>query len=1226
MRIKLLEIHGFKSFVDRTSFRFGEGISGVVGPNGCGKSNIIDALRWCLGEQNARTLRGQAMADIIFAGSDKRAPVGMAEVSITFSNDKGAFNGVYSALNELQITRRLYRNGDSEYLINRLPARLRDIQDLFLDTGVGAKAYSIIEQGRVGQIVSARPEERRRIIEEAAGITRYKARRDEALKQLEQTSQNLERVNDMLGEIRRQMASLERQAKKAEQYQSIKLELRTSELIVALLRYGQLSTELDTVDAKGQSLLAREQGLLHAVEAQEVAIEDTRRQMGDEGRRLGDLKEELSRREGLIKLHENTVALQTRQLEGVRSRLLDLEVEEARLARRREEITGLQNSLSLDQTSLSSRISGLEESLTDAENQLEIMLGEREDVSRRFESGKSAIIGHLTAVARLRNNLANLERRSTDLTARVQKNKEEEDRLRNHIEGLEGVQEEQEQKLEALRQSREMAKDARDELQDEQNRLKADIKRLDDSVHKSKDELQQKKNRLRSLKELETNLEGYGRGARTILKDYRGSGLLGTVADVFDIPRDYEAAMEAALGDRLSHIGIETLEQGIDAIDFLRATTGGRAGFIPLEVGPERAQTPTGDGVLGPLLSFVKVQPGKEGLAKRLLEGAVLVRSMADAVRLWTSGHRGTYVTQAGDILDGRGQLTGGSPEGTGSILRKKGEIKELSAEVTRLDRHLMGLNEELERLRERADEVLAQLEALRDRLQNLELDILGAEKDLKQTTGDIARERSQLKLKSLDARSLTAQLDEVTRELGDARHKLEEEEGARVVREEEIDLLKEQLDLFNQQLAERREQVTTLKVQLTEQRSLKEEGGRTLKRLEAELESLGEASERVWRLKEEGEGEQQVLSTEKIQAEEALAIEQAEVQRITVILTDVSRKYGDARRILNAQEETLGKIRKEHQEVSKELSAAILQSSELKFQLDHLLNGVQEKFEGPLMPLWHLLQGLPSEAEKEAAALRPHTLVALSHSSAEMPLPLEAAIIASLREQWLYESKKPYEATVFRWENEVTQLRGRMGRLGEVNLSAVEEYQALEQRHDFTKAQQEDLESSVNSIKAAISRINRTSRERFKATFDEINGHFQQIFPKLFRGGQGRLILTDEDDLLETGVDILVQPPGKKVQNMNLLSGGEKAMTAVALIFAIFLVRPSPFCILDEVDAPLDEANSGRFHEVVRELSTLSQFIVITHNKRTMEIADTLYGVTMEEAGVSRLVTVDLV
>lgn len=1234
MRIKLLEIHGFKSFVDRTAFRFGEGISGVVGPNGCGKSNIIDAIRWCLGEQNARHLRGQAMSDIIFAGSDKRAPVGMAEVTLSFTNEKGAFNGAYAALNELQVTRRLYRNGDSEYLINRLPARLRDIQDLFLDTGVGAKAYSIIEQGRVGQIISARPEERRRIIEEAAGISRYKVRRDEALKQLEQTTQNLERVADMLSELRRQMASLERQAKKAEQYQEIKLELRTGELIVALLRYAQLSKQLEHVEHQGQGLLEREQSLLAAVEASENAIEQTRQKMGDEGRKLGQMKEELSRREGMVKLHENTLGLQSRQLESIQSRLLDLEVEEARLSRRRDEITSLKETLENGQSSLAERIEHLESTLVEEEARYEEMTGEQQDVSRRFETGKNAIIGHLTSVARLRNNLSNLERRHTDLTARVQRNKDEEDRLKSHLEGLEGVQEEQEQKLEAHRQARELAKDAREELVEEQTRLKADIKRLDEQAHKTKDELQSKKSRLKSLRELESNLEGYGRGARSVLKDYRGSGLLGTVLEIFDIPRDYEAAMEAALGERLQHVAFETMDQALDAIDFLRATNGGRAGFFSLESRDSRnargrldtaATLPQGDGVMGPLLRFVKVQPGKEALAQVLLESAVVVRSLADGARLWKAGHHLLFVTPQGDVLDASGGMSGGTAEGTGGILRKKGEMKELTAEITRLDRHFMGLNEELERLRERADEVQTQLEALRDKLHSIDLDVVEAEKDLKATVAEISRERSQLKLKGLDARSLTAQLDEVTREMGDARHRLEEEEGARLMREDEIDALKAQLDAYQAQIESVRDLVTTLKVQLTEQRGLREEGGRTLKRLESELETLAEGFERLLRQRGEGEEELDRLVLDKEQAQAALEVERDEVAALQQVLTEVSRKYGDARQVLSEQEEQLTRVRKAHQEVSKELSAAILQSSELKFQLDHLLNGVQEKFDGPLMPLWWMLQGPETELEKEAASLRPHTLVALTHASVEQPLSLEAAIVVALRDVYRSESKRPFESTLFKWDNDVSQARQRLARLGEVNLAAVEEYQALEQRHDFTKAQHDDLETSIQSIKAAIARINRTSRERFKATFDEINGHFQEIFPKLFRGGTGRLILTDEEDLLETGVDIMVQPPGKKVVNMNLLSGGEKAMTAVALIFAIFLVRPSPFCILDEVDAPLDEANSGRFHEVVRELSTVSQFIVITHNKRTMEIADTLYGVTMEEAGVSRLVTVDL-
>jgi chromosome segregation protein len=1226
MRIKQLEIHGFKSFVERTTFRFGEGISGIVGPNGCGKSNIIDAIRWVLGEQNARTLRGQAMSDIIFNGSDRRAPIGMAEVSMTFTNDHGPFAGAYAALSEIQITRRLYRSGDSEYLINRLPARLRDIQDLFMDTGVGTRAYSIIEQGRIGQIVSARAEERRKIIEEAAGITRYKARRDEALRQLEQTSQNLARVSDVLGELKRQMNSLERQAKKAEAYQELRTGIRSGDLLIALLRYGHMSAELAAVDDRGQELVAREQGLLRDVEAAESALEATRAKLGDEGRRIGQLKEELSRGEGAVKIHENTLAFQGQQLETLETRIRETQHEEERIHARQAEVAELQAKLSGDQDALAGSLAQLEASLAEEEERQHKRLGEKEGLSRQLEAGKHAIVGHLTAVARLRNNLANLERRTAELTTRIERNKEEEARLEARLEGLEQLQEEHEQRLEAHRKSRELAREAREELQDEQNRLKVDIKRLEEACNKTKDELSARKNRLKSLRELENSLEGFGRGVRTVVKEYRGGGIVGTVIDLLDIPKEYEVAVEAVLGERLQYVVVESQSHGIDAIDFLKAITAGRASFLPMTVAaPKAAPLPRGEGVIAPMSELVRWAPGRDAVGRFLFGDRVLVRSLADAVRLRDEGHTCTFVTQTGEVIDPHGVMTGGSPEGAGGLLRKKGEIKELTAELTRLDRHLSGLVEELERLRERAEEVHTGLEGLREKLHRHELDIVDADKDLKQVMADIARERSQLKLKGLDARSLGAQLEEIHREAGEAGHRLEEEERARLTRETEVEGLEQQLKSFASLLDEGRERVTALKIQVTEQRSAREEGGRTLKRLADETKQLAERLERLKAQQETAGVERGRLESEQARITAELEQERARVAEINQQLHQVSRHYGDSKRILNEQEARLGSVRCEHADVSKMLSNAILQSSELKFQIEHLLSGVVEKFGGPLAPLWDMISREPGSIEAYAVAQPAHAMVTLTVEELETPLLVEAGILAGLRALYEQERVKPLVPTVARWEEELNLSRQKIARLGEVNLAAVEEFRSLQERYEFTRAQEEDLQASVASIKAAIQRINRTSRERFRQTFDAINAYFQDIFPKMFRGGSGRLILTDEEDLLETGVDIIVQPPGKKLQNMNLLSGGEKAMTAVALIFAIFMVRPSPFCILDEVDAPLDEANSGRFHDVVREMSSLSQFIVITHNKRTMEIADTLYGVTMEEPGVSRLVTVDL-
>ncbi len=1224
MRIKQLEIQGFKSFVDHVVFRFGDGVTAIVGPNGCGKSNVLDAVKWVLGEQSPRNLRGQGMLDVIFNGSARRAPVGLAEVTLTLSNAHGPFAGAYAPLSEIQVTRVLHRSGESEYRINGLLCRLRDVQDLFMDTGAGTRAYSIVEQGRVDAIVAARPEERRKLLEEAAGITRYKARRDEALKQLERTQQNLDRVNDLLRELRRQLASLERQADKARRYQALRTRTRLGDLVVALLKWGQLSSRRAEVRSRHQALTGQLGDLEKALEATRNDLEQARSRLGDRGRRMGRLKENLSRTEAAIQVHKNTLRLQGDRIRSIEQRKTELEEARGRTDTRGRDIGHRLQQADQERAGLEADLETLSTRLTDLEAGQQRLAKARAEVASQLEGGKRAIVGHLTAVARLRNHIANLERRDKDLGQRIARTEQELVALGEDLDRLKTGRAELARTLEARRRDRDEARTALDRLEAERKQVASSIRERDDTLNRSSDLLAAKRSRLQSLRELQRNLEGYGEGVRALLRDYRSAGVLGTVVDLLDVRSEQVTAVESLLGHRLESVVVTTLEEARNALAFVDAVGAGRVRLVPRDAPvPDSPPIPEAAGVLGLLAGLA--DEGSDPLARVLLGDAVLVASVDDAIRLHRDGCPCTFVTPDGCVLEPGGALSGGGGREQGGLLQKKEETRSLETEISSLEAQRKAQAAALREARDQAARIATERDTWRERSHRLDLEVAAAEKDIQQTDNDIARARNQVRMRTFDLRSLKTQLEEITRERAAARGRLEAEEGARQSREGELEALDARVQETASELEAVREQVTRTKLEISGTRARRDEAARTWKRLEAERDELRKSVEALTRRRQAIEVEAQRATEAREHAAGQLEALTREAENTRAAISRIEAEYGEARLAMAQLESRLESARSRHDELRKAADKAALEISELELQLEHVRSGIEERFEGSITPLWSVFGQAPSDIEKAAAEADPASVVTLTDPDSGETLVLEAGVVAALRHELTPKSGESAGDLIRRWERETTDARRQLNRIGEVNLAAVEEYRTLEERTAFTEEQQEDLKQSVASIKAAINRINRTSRTRFRRTFDAINANFEKIFSKLFDGGSARLVLTDESDILETGVDIIVQPPGKRLQNMNLLSGGEKAMAAIGLIFALFLVRPSPFCILDEVDAPLDDVNSGRFHEVIRELARMSQFIVITHNKQTMEMADTLYGVTMEEPGVSRLVAVEL-
>ena len=1167
MKIKRVDIVGFKSFVDRVSFDFQDGVTSVVGPNGCGKSNIVDAIRWSMGEQNAKNLRGRSMEDVIFGGSESRKPLGMAEVSMLFDNVDGRGPAAFRDYAEIMVTRRLYRNGESEYLINKTPCRLLDISELFMDTGVGARAYSIIEQGKIGMILNSKPEDRRFLIEEAAGVTKYKSRKKSALRKIEATRQNLLRLSDIVAEVRRQMNSLKRQAQKAERFRTLREELKGLELRFAGERYREILAARAAV-AQEESLRQTEAaGFSAQLDSAELGLEELRLRHVDREtevaqgqQRLFHLASEAQKVEGRLEISQREAESLLRQQERL---VVEQEENARRLASLDEEEASLQASF----TALGSELAGVQRQLGEGESHLEECVVSEQELAGRLEVTRNALYALLNALSRAGSQQDEARRRLQALEDRAARNRGDAVAVREQAEEAQALLAALEVTLQGFRERRSGLQQEREELQEKVRSLRCRIEENENALLVRREELNRYRARLDTLRQLEKNLDGYGAGVKALLGESSFQGRFGRmVADLLEVPARYEAAVEAALGDRLQALPA-TPGDALEALAFLRQKEG-RCSFVLPGFAPDFP--PAINGVT-PLLDLVQPQPGAEPLVAALLSGICLAESLEPY--LATALPPGIcLVTETGETLSARGELAGGGRQALAQgLLHKRREIKELAEQVKNLEVAVADLQAERQQLREDQAQTEEELRETEAALHRKELKVVDSEKDLSRIGGEADRFRERLEVLSLEEDQLHEERDELERLLHEASRGREEQESHKTGYETTVAQLQEELQVLRRETATVRERVTSLKVAVASIREREEGSRRSLERLaQLRVELRGRTSLLTGR-EAEGRQEQERLQSamERLRIELEVLVRRQEEEKVR--FEKVRERFEAGSREIEAQEELLKGLRNRLHQAREALSVLQLKGRELEMQAEHQRQNVLERYRIDL-------QDAPPVTDATPAG---------------------------------------------DGERRMLELRRLIDEIGEVNLTAIEEFQDLEERFNFLSSQQEDLRQSLEGLQTAISKINRTTRKRFRETFDQINGKFQEVFPRLFRGGRAELLLTDEQDLLETGIDIIVQPPGKKLQNVNLLSGGEKALTAVALIFSIFLIKPSPFCILDEVDAPLDDVNIGRFNELVREMSEISQFIIITHNKRTMQIADTLYGVTMEEPGVSKLVSV---
>ena len=1178
MRIRKLELFGFKSFADRTDFAFDDGVTCVVGPNGCGKSNIVDAVKWILGEQSARSLRGHEMADVIFNGSADRHPLGFAEATLTVDN---ASRRLPIDLAEVAITRRLYRSGESEYLVNRKLCRLKDIRELFLDTGVGLNAYSLIEQGKVDVLLQSNPRERRAVFEEAAGISKYKVKKKEALRKLERTEQNLLRLSDIVEELERRLRSVKYQAGKARSWQTYSDRLKELRIMHALNEYHALSgraAELGDQRRRNEEVRAGFEAAVSRIETEQSELETALVGLDDELRRadadLMDLRGQIAAAESAITFNRTridewrqTEARDRRRIRDLDGRLRDLgaqvadargeaETVEAQLERLRDELARTEEALGAAHEGVRSAAATLEEHKTAIIDLVQLSSQVRNDISSVDLRSEN-----------LGGSRRRLERRLGEIAEQLQQLAEQEGTIESEIADLDFTIQRDQERLKVKR--------------DEAERLNTEAREAATEMAAAKEYRSGLKSRKELLEDLEHRGEGLEEGVRRVLDLSRRGlfpGIRGIVADLVATDVRYATLIEAALGDAEQFIVIDRRQDVLDSLEALQEALDARAGFLPLDCvrRPAAVADPAGrEGVVARAADLVRADDDLRPMVECLLGNTLLVEDLAAALRLSADGQFRDvrFVTMSGETVEPDGTMSLGRLTARAGLISRRSELRELDGQLAEVEGRIVRLQARSEGIARRIHELDDQQRELRSTVYDastVRVDLVAQKRRLAEMAEAIQDEQPVV----------ASELDAVGREAGELTERRAE--------------LASRLEDLDRQAAERRGQVADLSQRLAEaeaERARLEEA-RTRRRVEAA------------KVEEQRRGVQDRLA--HLQATRAEAARQRD---------EAAEEVASCRRRLREAERTiLG-----HES---EIARLFLRKESVGRQCREVA-GRRQEGRNRVAALHEQIRGQQARLHETDQARHE-----LDMNLAECRMKMET-LEARVREDYDLDLRgrldgyQPEEVDWNAVEEEITQLRTRIERLGAVNLDAIAEQEQLQQRAEFLRAQQADLEEARRRLDHLIERINAESIARFSATFEQVRENFQQLFRKLFGGGKADIVLLEPEDVLESGIEIVARPPGKEPCSISLLSGGEKTMTAVALLLAVFRSKPSPFCILDEVDAALDEANVERFNAVVRDFVQDSQFIVITHSKRTMAAADVLYGVTMQEPGVSKKISV---
>ncbi len=1221
MYLQSLEIIGFKSFAPKTLLTFHRGVTAIVGPNGCGKSNVLDSIRWVLGEQSAKALRGGEMADVIFSGTDSRPALGMAEVSMTFAECEKELGVEW---NEVRITRRVYRDGKSEYFLNKTPCRLKDIHQLFMDTGVGRSAYSIMEQGKIDQILSSRPEDRRAIFEEAAGITKYKAQKKEALRKLEYTETNLVRVQDIIKEVKRQIGSLQRQAGKARRYQALMQDLRTFDTHLSHRNYRALSDELEALRLQ----------LAQGEDARAIHDEEISRQENElAGFRLkiDELDREISAaRDGLQTVRNRIFSAESRiQTNRERSEEAAALIERHRsdIAQAEEKIRSQQQQIEQTDSLLGQMIEALrghEQSLNEHNEKVRTAREDRGAVEREIQEAGAGISRLEARMGSLRGDISAAAGRRESGETRLRLLQGESEAATKTSGELGAALSDLTRRSEASRLALEHAQAEAAEAASSHDAAQQARQNAEAVLTVAGKEATGIESRLEVLRQLQDQGEGFDEGTQAVLHGldnpaFFSPAIQGALAQNIQVEPKFIPAVEAALGSALQVIVFKDPGVAESALLTLSRNKLGRAAVIPSDwinrTGHTIQELPFG--VIGRASECVGGSGDAADLSRHLLSGVLIVENLETAFRLRSQSPGFAYATLEGEFISGEGIVHGGQAgagESPGhSTLQRKAQIAQLDVELSDATARLETLAAERARAGEILDAAADRLKYAREAVQNVQLESASLENERRHTERQLAdaearrasfvretisiEESLRASLSHLGELESTiavasAELDGLRASRGDAETRLQ------VARERESAAL-DALNEIRVKVATERQQQESLHrqrgpmtVRLTELSELLDARRTDIRNYESRIEAL--------------DAESSSLQVSISEWQQSLADEEGKVEALGAARADVHTGAEGVEAALRSARQQLVRIQEERGRIE-------VKSAQTEMRMENIRNHVSHRYQ------------LDLEAfEPDTYAL----LVSFRERSKRKPDQESGEAVPE--KEGPAESAPPSDSMAAgegipwdRIEEIVAELTERIESMGPVNVEAIQEFDELEQRYVFLEKQNADLVNSKAELLEVISKINRTTKELFAETFEKIRVNFQEMFTELFGGGRANLMLVDDSDPLESGIEIIAKPPGKQLQSVSLLSGGERTMTAVSLLFAIYMVKPSPFCVLDEMDAPLDESNISRFVKILDRFVAQSQFVVITHNKRTISRADMLYGVTMEEHGVSKLVSV---
>ncbi|MFC7336887.1 chromosome segregation protein SMC [Haloferula chungangensis] len=1230
MYLKSLDIHGFKSFADKTHLEFHEGVTGIVGPNGCGKSNVVDAIRWVLGETSAKALRGGEMADVIFNGTEKRKPLGMAEVTLTMADCEESLKVDY---NEVSITRRVFRDGKSEYRINGTLCRLKDIHDMLMDTGIGRTAYSIMAQGQIDQILSSKPEERRMVFEEAAGITKYKKEKKEALRKLDYTEANLLRVSDVLAEQERRMNSLKRQVAKARRYKNLAANVLVLDTHLGHRRFVEMSAERDEYHTSIRSLEATECELERLMAPKEEAVADARLAARNFEGELAELRQELNN-------HRNALASAEGRIAFNDERRAELE---GRVGQNREEIEATREKLERQEFDFVAANEALEQ-LARRIAEMEIQLEEQEERTRGAAARRQELEGQLresrveanrtqtiiaATQAKIESSLAQLE----TSRERAKQLADEEERLNQELEEATVQRQEISTKLEEHAANTSELEEAfqKAERQYQHNRGDLDAARTAASeAHKS---LAQRSSRLDVLKQLVASGEGFEGGTRSVLNgldapDQFKPGIQGVLAGFIEADNECARAVEAALGSHLQAVLVSDESLAEQLIARLTEKKLGHAAILPESfvggsTGTQMETLP--EGATAWALDRVKTDARINGVIERLLEKVLIVPDLATALRLRASHRDVIFATKQGELLGSEGIVSGGAAgEGNVSVLERQNEVRELESEVA-------GLAQKEEELRHRVTHLESEVVRLQEEVES-------ARERMQRHKVEMSTLQGELSLATRELESVETKLEGVRWERGDLESREQSATEGRASLEQELyagrerlagcegdqQRLQSQVESAQREESELAQALNELKTSLAVERQSKQAQEAQQQPMEARLAELREIS-----VRRETEINSFIERMQGAVEENARLHEESETHRLEAEDLEVELESRAGRR--NELLEAIDKAEAELSEARRGLSKASEQRgreevavTKIELKLENLVNAILERHNIELAtfePDAHALLSCISEQKAaQARGGRQRMVDGDDDDNGESEAPVMVVDDTADEDELQLPAEMVGEPDWGFVEACVGDLKRRLDSMGPVNVDAIEEFEELEERHNDVRTSYEDLVSSKEELIQVIERINEETERRFAETFAQVKINFRDMFKELF-GEQGKadLLLVDESDPLESGIEVIAKPPGKKLQSISLLSGGERSMTAVALLFSIYMIKPSPFCVLDELDAPLDESNIGRFVKVLDRFVDRSQFIIVTHSKRTMSRADVMYGVTMEEFGVSK-------